>query len=181
MQACQEIIEQWREAHPGETFDIDDVTLYAWKNKLIDMPRGSVLREWRSRFSRAATKRHVTDQQGRRVPAYVPLRVEVPGKKKQKYLWDWYSTMSSEHAHGALQQKWDELAGRCKSLNTLQCSINDNNPNMVNDPSQLTFDFTNVIEPVTPQVTAEIAADEIKHYAKSELDERPNVDLRRAK
>jgi hypothetical protein len=144
-----EALEKWREQHPGELhWDNNVVIDWMIANEHFGIERRVVRRELLKKLTRAQNKRHVRNPQGKLVKAYhsAMLPVNVGGTVVQKQLWGDRLTMSASFAHASMQQRHKQTEGMCKSMHVNIEDVNENNPNLADNPIQLSFDFSYVTE-----------------------------------
>lgn len=147
-----DFIMQFQREHFDKPFETGHVAAWAIRAKLWRAPPRSLYRELKKELSRIAKKARHLDQQGRSVRTMHAAKYAAilsDGKMVQKTLWDHIDTMSVEHAETSFRQRWDQLAGASVSLRNDVDSFNDNNPNAMGKPVQLTFNFEPVVDAVT--------------------------------
>ena len=144
-----EALEKWRELHPGELhWDNDVVIDWMIENEHFGVERRIVRRELLKKLARAQNKRHVRNAQGKLVKAYhsAMLPVNVGGRVVQKQLWGDRLTMGASFAHASMEQRHKQAEGMCKAMHRSIEDIKQNNPNLPDNPVQLSFNFEYVTE-----------------------------------
>lgn len=144
-----EALEKWRELHPGELhWNNEAVIDWMIAHEHFGIERRVVRRELLKKLARAQNKRHVRNAQGKRVKVYhsAMLPVNVGGKVVQMQLWGERTTMSATFAHASMEQRLKQTEGMCKSIHTNSQDVNQNNPNLADNPIQLSFDFSYITE-----------------------------------
>jgi len=144
-----EALEKWRELHPGELHWDNEVVLdWMIANEHFGLERRIVRRELLKKLARAENKRKFRNPQGKLVKAYhsAMLPVKIGDKIVQKQLWGDRLTMSASFAHASMEQRHKQAEGACRSIHSSSEDINQNNPNLADNPIQLSFDFSYVTE-----------------------------------
>lgn len=125
-----------------DVVDLDEVALWAIREKKWAPQQAEIRRQCRELLSRALREERITDPQGRRIRKYHAIRQEKNGHTL--WLWGDIDTANHNHMKVSFQQRRREVVGDCCLLKTDIDSYNDNYNK--NDPINLCFDFTKDIE-----------------------------------
>ncbi len=145
-----ECIECYRAAGNEMSVPRDFIAAWLINNGQWEAPFKSQLRECSQQIGDALGKATGTDPQGREFKRYVaakgPWTDDQDGTVTQKWLWEDAMTCSRDHARKAIKSMYSNIGKDCKSLHATVEAMNENNPNLVNNPIQLSWDFTDAVE-----------------------------------
>lgn len=138
--------------HDGP-FSMESAAEWILFNDLWRPDRRSAKRELKRLLHRFTKSKKYRDEKGRLVrqfhAAKYPKYVDSNGNKVFETMWDEHLRMTEAHALLSFSQRWDQIAGACRSLKNDSESYNDFNPNGQKTAIQLTFDFEYLLD--TPQ------------------------------
>jgi hypothetical protein len=164
-----DLIAEYRAESGAQPFSMMDIATWAIQNRKWSPQPRSLMRELAKHLSKVAKLRHHTDPQGRSVRTFHAARFErsiASGQRIFDVVWDHILSMSLDHARISFEQRREQLAGGCRSLDRDVRSFNDNNPNASGREVQMSFDFTFEVETRHEQVVEQISSDEpLGNYA----------------
>ncbi len=126
-EGLQDIINAWRDAHPGKPINMRQVYRWAIKKGDYSPPRYDPEKIGAREFARAAAVEYYTDPQGRAVRKKHVVRYSLDSGE-QLFLWEDIADAKPQHMHMALSQRRDSSLGDVKQLKSDKDSYNDNNP-----------------------------------------------------
>ena len=136
----------------GMPLGVPHIEIATWivNNGLFDVPFDTKLKHCDKLLAAALPTITRTDPQGRKVRKLLAYRgpwtdMET-GKERQTWLWDDVFTCTADQGHAGLRAMRKGIGCDVVALAKLQASINDNNPNMKDNPIQLSWDFTDEVE-----------------------------------
>ena len=143
-------IQAYRDA--GEPLAVPHIEISTWivNNDLFDVPFETKVKQCDKLVVDFLQKIHRTDPQGRSVRQYVtyrgPWTDEDTGKEFQKWLWVDAFECTADQAHAAIHAMHKSIGRDCRALAQTAESISQNNPNLKDNPIQLSWDFTEYVE-----------------------------------
>lgn len=144
------LIQAYRDS--GQPLDVPHIEIATWivNNDLFDVPFETKLKQCDKLVADYLQKIHRMDPQGRSVRQYIAYRGgwtdEETGKKTQKWLWVDAFESGEAQSHAGVFTMHRSIGRDCNALAQLTASMNENNPNLRDNPIQLSWDFTEYID-----------------------------------
>ena len=135
----------------GNPLDVPHIEISTWivNQGLFEIPFESVLRQCDKQVADAIGKINRTDAQGRTVRQYICYRdawEHGSGKTRQTFLWTDAMSCSADKAHVSIRAMRNAIDKDCRSLAELVASMNENNPNLRDNPIQVSFNFDDAVD-----------------------------------
>ncbi len=132
--------------------DVPHIEISTWivNQGLFDLPFETHLKVCDKQVAEALRSASRVDSRGRTVRKYVCYRAPFQGdgdtKERQAWLWSDAFQVSASHAHTAALAMRLGIRKDCRSLDATVASMNENNPNLRDNPIRLSWDFTDEVE-----------------------------------
>ncbi len=136
----------------GMPLGIPHIEIATWivNNGLYDVPFETKLKQCDKLLAAVLPTITRTDPQGRKVRKLFAYRGSWTdpgtGKERQAWLWDDVFACTADQGHAGLRAMRKGVGCDVIALAKLQASMNDNNPNLKDNPIQLSWDFTDEVE-----------------------------------
>lgn len=138
-------IEAYIEA--GRPMEVPHIEIATWiiNQGLFDISFESKLKLCDRQVADALRTAERTDPQGRKVRRFLAYRGpwidEETGQPRQKWLWKDAFEANATQAHAGARAMHKAIGQDCKRLYDFIYSMNENNPNLRDNPIQLSWDF----------------------------------------
>lgn len=132
----------------GNPLKVPKENIAAWlvRNDLYDVPFEDKIRQCARDLGNAMKAASRGGTAGEKVRKYLSARMpytDEDGKEVQKWLWDDAATCSGDFYRAAIRHMKGQVVTDLRSIAATVKWGNENNPNLRDNPIQLSFDFTN--------------------------------------